>query len=352
MFENNKLKAIELLKLLIQTPSISGEEDLVASHIEKWLNESGIETKRSLNNVWALNKHYDSQKPTILINSHHDTVKPNKSYTNDPFDAIIDGDIIFGLGSNDAGASLVSMMSLFLYYYNSKNLKYNLIFAASAEEEISGKLGIAHLINKLPPIDFAVIGEPTEMNLAIAERGLIVIDAYAKGTSGHSAHDNTENPIYTAINDISLIKNYTFKKKPNQLGKIKVSVTQINAGTQHNIVPSVCHFVIDARVPNAYTNLEVFNIIDKNTKSKLKARSLRLNSSSIDLDHPIVKAARKLKIKTFYSPTISDQALLKCPSVKIGPGVSKRSHMANEYVKISEIKEGVNLYISLFNQLL
>lgn len=352
MFENNKLKAIELLKLLIQTPSISGEEDLVASYIEKWLNESGIETKRSLNNVWALNKHYNSQKPTILINSHHDTVKPNKSYTNNPFEAIQEGDEVFGLGSNDAGASLVSMMSLFLHYYKSKNLKYNLIFAATAEEEISGKNGIAHLINKLPPIDLAVIGEPTEMNLAIAERGLIVIDAYAKGTSGHSAHENTDNPIYTAINDISFIKNYTFKKKPNQLGKIKVSVTQINAGTQHNIVPSVCHFVIDARVPNAYTNLEVFNIIDKNTKSKLKARSLRLNSSSIDLDHPIVKAAKKIKIKTFYSPTISDQALLKCPSVKIGPGVSKRSHMANEYVKISEIYEGINLYITLFKQLL
>ena len=345
-------KAIKLLKALIETPSFSKEENETALVIEKWLVEFNIKTNRNKNNVWATNKYFDSNKPSILLNSHHDTVKPNKGYTNNPFEAKeIDGKL-YGLGSNDAGGCLVSLMTLFVHYYDQDNLEYNLILAATAEEEISGKNGIASLLEWLPPIDFAVVGEPTEMNLAIAEKGLMVIDGYASGISGHAAHENSENAIYNALEDINWIRTYQFPKVSDTLGKVKMNVTQINAGTQHNVVPSECHFVIDVRVNDAYQNQEVFDIIKQNTKSKVEARSFRLNSSSISINHPIVKAGIELGRNTYGSPTISDQALLSVPSIKLGPGKSFRSHSANEFIEISEIEEGINLYINIFNKIL
>ena len=352
MKEAITLKAIELLKQLIRTPSFSKEEDKTAVLIEQWLTENGVDINRSQNNIWAINQNFDANKPTILLNSHHDTVKPNKAYTNDPFDAKVEDGKLYGLGSNDAGGCLVSLMSLFVYYYEYKNLKYNLVLAATAEEEISGKNGIASLLEIIPPIDFAVVGEPTEMQLAIAEKGLLVIDGYADGVSGHAAHENTENAIYNALEDINWIRSYQFPKISEELGKVKMSVTQINAGSQHNVVPASCHFVIDVRVNDAYQNKAVFDIINQHTKSKMEARSFRLNSSSISVDHPIVKAGIALGKKTYGSPTNSDQALLSCPSLKLGPGVSARSHSANEFIKIKEIEEGIDLYIAIFKQIL
>jgi acetylornithine deacetylase len=345
-------KAIKLLKALIETPSFSKEENETALLIEKWLVEFNIKTNRYKNNVWATNKYFDSNKPSILLNSHHDTVKPNKGYTNNPFEAKeVDGKL-YGLGSNDAGGCLVSLMAIFVHYYDQENLEYNLILAATAEEEISGKNGIASLLEWLPPIDFAVVGEPTEMNLAIAEKGLMVIDAYASGISGHAAHENTENAIYNALEDINWIRTYQFPKVSDTLGKVKMNVTQINAGSQHNVVPAECHFVIDVRINDHYKNREVFDIIKQNTKSKIEARSFRLNSSSISINHPIVKAGIELGRNTYGSPTISDQALLSVPSIKLGPGKSFRSHSANEFIEISEIEEGINLYINIFNKIL
>lgn len=346
------IKAIELLKQLIETPSFSKEEDETATIIEQWLAAFNIKTNRNKNNIWAINKYFDETKPTILLNSHHDTVKPNKAYTNDPFKAIEKDGKLFGLGSNDAGGCLVSLMSLFVHFYDKKVLHYNLIIAATAEEEISGKNGIASLLDLLPPIDFAVVGEPTEMQLAIAEKGLMVIDAYAEGVSGHAAHENTENAIYNALEDIDWIKNYIFQKVSKELGKVKISVTQINAGSQHNVFPAECHFVMDVRINDAYQNKEVFDIINQHTNSKLEPRSFRLNSSSIGINHPIVKAGIALGRDTYGSPTISDQAFLTCPSLKLGPGVSTRSHSADEFIKISEIEEAINLYFNIFNNIL
>ena len=243
-------------------------------------------------------------------------------------------------------------MSLFVHFYKQKDLKYNLLFAGTAEEEISGINGISSILNLMPPIDFAVVGEPTEMQLAISEKGLLVIDAYATGVSGHAAHDNTENSIYKALRDISWIESYSFPKTSSTLGKVKMSVTQINAGTQHNVVPADCHFVIDVRVNDVYQNQEIFEIIKKHTGCHMKARSFRLNSSCIDSNHPIVKAGVSLGRETYGSPTISDQALLTCPSLKLGPGKSSRSHSADEFILLSEIKEGISLYIDIFNEIL
>ena len=344
--------AIDLLKELIQISSFSKEEDQTADLIAKWLEEKGVTVQRANNNVWAFNQYFDSSKPTILLNSHHDTVKPNKAYTRNPFEAKIENGKLFGLGSNDAGASLVSLLSLFIHFYKRKNLPYNLVIAATAEEENSGSLGLESILKKLPPIDFAVVGEPTEMNLAIAEKGLLVIDGYAEGISGHAAHNNTVNAIYNAIEDIEWIRNYQFPKTSELLGPIKMSVTQINAGEQHNVVPAECHFVVDVRINEKYTNREIFDFINQHTKSKVVARSFRLNSSGIPLEHPMVQAGLKLGRTTYGSPTLSDQAVLTCPSLKMGPGISTRSHQADEFVLLSEIEEGIKIYIQLFEKIL
>ena len=344
--------AIDLLKELIQISSFSKEEDQTADLIAAWLKDRGIKIHRANNNVWAFNQHFDANKPTILLNSHHDTVKPNKAYTRNPFEATIENGTLYGLGSNDAGASLVSLLCLFFHFYKKENLNYNLVIAATAEEENSGRLGLESILKELPPLDFAIVGEPTEMNLAIAEKGLLVIDGYAKGISGHAAHDNTQNAIYQALEDIEWIKSYEFPKISNQLGKVKMSVTQINAGEQHNVVPAECHFVIDVRINELYDNKEIFDFLQQQTKSNLVARSFRLNSSGIDINHPIVQAGIELGKITYGSPTLSDQAILKCPSLKMGPGVSTRSHQADEFILLEEIEEGIQTYIELFEKML
>ncbi len=344
--------AIELLKELIKTPSFSGEEEETAKLIISWLDRFNIEWYRDKNNIWAFNKHFDPNKPTILLNSHHDTVKPNKGYTNNPFDAKeVDGKL-FGLGSNDAGGCLVSLMALFAHFYNHNNLKYNLILASTAEEESSSVNGLKSALQFLPSINFAVVGEPTQMNLAIAEKGLLVVDGYASGISGHAAHENTLNAIYNAMDDINWIRSFQFPKVSDILGKVKMSVTQINAGVQHNVVPADCHFVIDIRVNECYTNNEVFEVLNVNTKSTLIPRSLHLNSSHIAVEHPFVQAGIQLGRLTYGSPTSSDQVHLNCPSVKLGPGDSTRSHSANEFIYLKEIEEGIDIYIKLFNKIL
>lgn len=345
-------KAIELLKALIQTPSFSREENKTADLISKWLKDVNIESKRVNNNIWATNKHFNPSIPTILLNSHHDTVKPNKGYTNDPFDAKTESGKLFGLGSNDAGGCLVSLMAVFAHYYERTDLKHNLVLAATGEEENSGDNGLSSLLDLFPPISFAIVGEPTEMQMAIAEKGLLVLDGYASGISGHVAHDNNENAIYKALEDIAWINNYEFPKISETLGKVKMSVTQINAGEQHNVVPSECHFVVDIRVTDQYQNNEVFEIVNNNTRSKMAARSFRLNSSFIDKQSPIVLSGIKAGRKTYGSPTASDQAIISCPSLKLGPGMSTRSHSANEFIYLKEIEEGIALYIEILNEIL
>jgi acetylornithine deacetylase len=347
-----KKESIELLKQLVSTPSFSGEEMETASLIISYFGSKKIEISRSENNVWVQNKYFNNLKPTILLNSHHDTVRPNEGYKRDPFDAQILGGKLFGLGSNDAGASLVSLLALFMHFYEREDLKYNLIFSATGEEESSGTNGLNSILQYLPELNFAVVGEPTGMQLAIAEKGLLVIDAYAPGIAGHAAHSNTNNAIYNAIQDIDWIRNYEFSEISELLGKVKMTVTQIDAGREHNVVPGTCHFTIDVRVTEKYSNREVFKYIDKHTISKLKARSFNLNSSSINPNHAIVKAGVELGRKTYGSPTLSDQSVLDCPSLKLGPGESTRSHQADEFIKIEEINEAIDLYIKIFDKIL
>ncbi len=345
-------KAIQLLQNLISTQSFSGEEDETASLIAAYLKNYDIDFKRSNNNIWATNLYFDEKKPTILLNSHHDTVKPNQGYTRNPFEPTIEDGKLFGLGSNDAGGSLVSLLATFVYFHKKENLKYNLLIAATAEEENSGKNGLRGLLKELPKIDFAIVGEPTHMQLAIAEKGLLVIDGYAEGISGHAAHENTKNAIYEALEDIFYLKNYEFDKISPLLGKVKISVTQINAGQQHNVVPSACHFVVDVRFNELYTNKEIFEFLNKNVKSNLVARSFNLNSSGIPISHPIIQAGIELGRTTYGLPTLSDQAALSCPSLKMGAGDSLRSHSADEFIFIEEINEAIEIYSKMLNRIL
>jgi len=339
--------SIDLLRRLISIPSLSKEEDNTALLIQQFLQDRGVKTHRRNNNVWAYNEHFDSDKPTILLNSHHDTVKPNPGYSRDPFAAeIIDGKL-FGLGSNDAGGCLVSLIAVFIHFYKEKNLKYNLCMAATAEEEISGKNGIELILPDLGELEFAIVGEPTLMQLAIAERGLMVLDCVAHGKAGHAAREEGDNAIYKAMKDINWFKTYEFAKKSALFGQVKMSVTIIDAGSQHNVVPAVCNFTVDVRVTDAYRNEEVLKIISQNVDCEVNPRSTRLKSSFISLEHPIVKAGIAMGRETYGSPTTSDQALLDIPSLKMGPGDSARSHMADEYIYLSEIEEGIELYIKL-----
>lgn len=339
--------SIDLLRRLISIPSLSKEEDNTALLIQQFLQDRGVKTHRRNNNVWAYNEHFDSDKPTILLNSHHDTVKPNPGYTRDPFAAeIIDGKL-FGLGSNDAGGCLVSLIAVFIHFYKEKNLKYNLCLAATAEEEISGKNGIELILPDLGELEFAIVGEPTLMQLAIAERGLMVLDCVAHGKAGHAAREEGDNAIYKAMKDINWFKTYEFAKKSALFGQVKMSVTIIDAGSQHNVVPAVCNFTVDVRVTDAYRNEEVLKIISQNVDCEVNPRSTRLKSSFISLEHPIVKAGIAMGRETYGSPTTSDQALLDIPSLKMGPGDSARSHMADEYIYLREIEEGIELYIKL-----
>lgn len=345
-------QAVSLLQQLISIPSFSKEEDKTGDVIEQFLQAQGVKTHRKMNNIWAWNKHFDASKPTILLNSHHDTVKPNSGYTRDPYDAKIEDGKLFGLGSNDAGGCLVSLIMTFLHFYNQENLQYNLCLATTAEEEISGVNGLELIIPELGELSFGIVGEPTQMQLAIAERGLMVLDCTAHGKAGHAAREEGENAIYKALADIEWFRNFKFPKESEVFGPIKMSVTIINAGSQHNVVPASCVFTVDVRVTDAYRNEEVLEIIRQHVTSDVKPRSIRLKPSSIDKNHPIVKAGVGLGRTTYGSPTTSDQSLLDIPSVKVGPGDSARSHTADEFVYVDEIREGIDLYIKMLGKVI
>jgi len=348
-----QLNAIDLLKQLIATPSFSKEEDNSSALIRTFLETHEIKTEQFLYNIWAKNKYFDANKPTILLNSHHDTVKPNKGYTLDPFTAIEKDGKLFGLGSNDAGGSLVSLIATFLYFYEKEDLKYNIVLAATAEEEISGHNGIEILLPELGKIDFAIVGEPTQMQMAVAEKGLMVLDCTANGRAGHAAREEGDNAVYKAIKEIEWFSSYKFDKVSDLLGPNKMSVTVIETDNKaHNVVPAQCKFVVDCRVNELYTFEEMLDIIKSNVQSEIKPRSTRLRSSSIALDHPIVQAGLKMKRSCYGSPTTSDKALMNFPSLKIGPGDSARSHTADEYIYVDEIKEGIELYIQLLNEII
>ncbi len=368
--------AVALLRELIRTPSFSREEGATADIIAKWLSDKGLsDVHRHGNNVWVKNLHFDRAKPTILLCSHHDTVKPGAGYTRDPFDGVIEGGVdgrLWGLGSNDAGASAVSLTAAFRWFYERKDLKYNLLLALVGEEEISGPGGVRSILPEIglnaptslrgqkarsnPEItasDFAIVGEPTGMQLAIAEKGLMVLDCTAHGRSGHAARDEGDNAIYHALKDIEWFRGYRFPRKSPLFGEVKMSVTMISAGTQHNVVPAECRFTVDCRVTEQYTNEEVLDVVRAHVTSEVTPRSLHLRSSSISPEHPVVRAGIALGLTTFGSPTTSDQvALTAIPSVKVGPGQSARSHSADEYIELAEIEEGIDMYIKLLEKVI
>ncbi|MBD3863054.1 M20 family metallo-hydrolase [Olleya marilimosa] len=353
MIEKLTTGAIALLKQLIETQSFSSEEDQTALHIEQWFKEQDIPYQRTKNNVWATNKYFDESKPTLLLNSHHDTVKPNNGYTKDPFKAIVEDGKLYGLGSNDAGGCLVSLLATFAYFYSRENLNFNLVIVASAEEESSGENGLNSMLPVIPKVDVAIVGEPTLMNLAVAEKGLVVFDAIVKGTPSHAAHPNLDNAIYNTIPILEWFRNYTFDKSSEALGEVKLTVTQINAGKQHNAVPADVKLVVDVRVNDKYSNQEIVDILQKEAPcDSIIPRSIKLNSSSIPIDHPLVIAGIEIGRSTYGSPTLSDQAVLSCPSLKLGPGDSTRSHSADEFIYLNEIEEGIKIYIELLEKVL
>ena len=346
MFEKELSEATELLKKLIRIPSISREEGLCADLIENYIAENGYTVSRLKNNVWTIASGFDGNRPTLLLNSHIDTVKPVDGWTFDPFIPTEKDGKIYGLGSNDAGASVVALLHTF-FLLSQENQPYNLIFSATAEEEVSGKDGIELLLKELPKIDFAIVGEPTNMQLAVAEKGLMVLDCTAHGKAGHAARNEGENAIYKALADIEWFRNFRFPKVSEFLGEVKMSVTQINAGTQHNVVPDRCTFVVDIRSNELYSNEEILEEIKKHISCDAVPRSTRLSSSVTPLSHPVVVKAKEMGMDIFGSPTLSDQALMPFPSVKTGPGESSRSHTADEFVEIKEIEQGIKTYFQL-----
>ncbi len=344
--------AIGLLKELIAMPSFSKEEDQTAGIISRFLAEQGLATTRVGNNVFVSNLYFDEAKPTILLNSHHDTVKPSSQYTRNPFLPIIEEGRLYGLGSNDAGGALVSLIATFLFFNKYEKLKYNLVLATTAEEEISGSNGIESILNFLPGIDCAIVGEPTRMEMAVAEKGLMVLDCVAIGKPGHAAGDEGENAIYKAVKDIEWIGSFQFNKVSDLLGASKMSVTIIETENKlHNVVPGQCKFVVDVRINELYTHEEILESVQNNLQSEVTPRSMRLRSSIISLQHPLVIAGRDLGKSYYGSPTTSDKSLMPFPALKIGPGDSARSHTADEFIYIDEIKEGIELYIQLLNKL-
>jgi acetylornithine deacetylase len=344
-------QAIGLLKQLISTPSYSKEENDTAELIVQFFEKHHIPCRRVGNNVYAKNRHYDPEKQSILLNSHHDTVRPNKGYTLDPFTPTVKDGKLYGLGSNDAGGCLVSLIATFLHFYDQENLNHNVVFAASAEEEISGVNGIELVLPFLGQIDFGIVGEPTRLEMAVAERGLMVIDCTAQGRAGHAARNEGENALYKALDDISWIRSYQFPKVSPLLGESRMSVTVIETeNRQHNVVPSSCRFVIDVRVNELYTFDEILEALRQNLKSQFKPRTTRMKSTSISLDHPLVKAGLALGRGYYGSPTTSDKALMPFPTLKMGPGDSARSHTADEFIFIDEIKEGIDMYIQLLDE--
>ena len=344
-------EAITLLSSLISIPSISREEEKVADFLQNYIEENGIMTGRSGNNIWCISPMFDIKKPTILLNSHIDTVKPVNGWRKHPFTAKMEDGKLYGLGSNDAGASVVSLFQVYRHL-SATQQAYNLIFLASCEEEVSGKNGIESVLPQLPPITLGIVGEPTEMHPAIAEKGLMVLDVQAHGKAGHAARNEGDNAIYKALDDIQWFRTHRFPKESSLLGPVKMSVTQVNAGTQHKVIPDLCSFVVDIRSNECYSNEELYQEICSHIQSEAKARSFRLNSSRIDLEHPFVQRAIRLGRTPFGSPTLSDQALMKFPSVKMGPGKSSRSHTADEFIMISEIEEAISMYIKILDGLI
>ena len=347
LYENS----VALLVKLIKTPSLSRMEEGAAEVVRENLQNAGIHYQSLKNNTWCQNKYWDDQKPVILLNSHIDTVKPVDGWTIDPFSAKVEDGRLIGLGSNDAGGPLVALLGAFKYFYNRKDLPFNLIFSATAEEEVSGTEGVALLVKQLDRVDFAIVGEPTLMDLAVAEKGLLVIDCVVKGKAGHAAREEGVNSIYLAIEEIEKIRNFKFDKISPRLGPVKMTVTQIEAGFQHNVVPDICKFVMDVRTNERYSNDEVIEFIINLLSCKVIPRSTRLNSSGIEMDHPFVQKAQSLGINCYGSPTLSDQSLMNYKSVKIGPGDSARSHTANEFIGLDEIKKGISTYIQLLEGL-
>jgi len=345
--------AVKLLKGLISIPSLSREEQGTAQLIADFLKERNIPYQQHLNNIWAKNKYFDPAKPVIVFNSHHDTVKPNPQYTRDPFSPdVVDGKL-YGLGSNDAGGCLVSLIATFLHFYERSDMAYNIVLTATAEEEISGVNGIESILSMLPPVDFAIVGEPTLTQLATAEKGLMVLDCTVHGKAGHAARNEGENALYKALPDIEWFRTYQFPKVSDTLGPIKMSVTVINTSNKaHNVVPADCTFVVDVRVTEQYTLEEVLDIIRSNVKCEVKPRSLRMRPSGIPLDHPFVQGGLRLGKTTYGSPTTSDQALIPATSIKMGPGDSARSHTADEFIYLDEIHQGIDSYIKLLEEIL
>jgi acetylornithine deacetylase len=341
--------AIQTLKQLIRIPSVSGKEKAAAACIQNVLEGKGFPVLRKNNNVWSVLKK-SGKLPTLLLNSHIDTVPPGEGWTTDPYDPVDDGEKITGLGSNDAGASLVSLMVVFMMLSRESDLPFNIIYAASAEEEISGKNGIVSILDEIGPVDLGIVGEPTGMAMAISEKGLLVLDCMAHGVTGHAARNKGENAIYLAMHDIDWIKNYRFIKKSKMTGEVTMQVTQINGGIKHNVIPGQCSFVVDVRTNDQYTNEQVLNVIRQKLTSTVMARSTRLNASAIDPGHPMVEAACQLKIDCTGSDTLSDQALMTFPTVKIGPGSSERSHTADEYIEKQEIFNGIETYLKLLKK--
>ncbi|MFI3301618.1 MAG: M20/M25/M40 family metallo-hydrolase [Rikenellaceae bacterium] len=335
---------VELLKTLISTPSISRDEAATATIIESWLGERGVTTHRYGNNVLAYSAGFDpSNRKTLLLNSHHDTVRPAASYTRDPFAPTVEGDTLYGLGSNDAGASVVGLMNAFVQWWD-KPLNINLLLAITCEEEVMGEGGIRSLTEQLRCVDFALVGEPTGLDAAIGERGLVVLDCVARGVSGHAARNEGENALQKAVDDIVKLRTFEFEKRSELLGDIKLSTTMIEAGTQHNVVPDVCRFVVDIRTTDAYTNQQVVDILQSEMQSTITPRSTRITASALDEEHPMLLAAKELGATPYVSPTTSDMALMSYPSLKLGIGDSARSHTADEYICLSEVAEGIEFY--------
>ena len=342
-------EAVGLLQSLIAIPSVSRDEQRAADCLQQYIELQGMETGRRGNNVWCLSPMFDLRKPTLLLNSHIDTVKPVSGWRHDPFRPVLEANgKLYGLGSNDAGASVVSLLQAFLQLCRTTQ-PYNLIYLASCEEEVSGKEGVESVLPQLPPIDFALVGEPTEMQPAIAEKGLMVLDVTATGRSGHAARDEGDNAIYKALDDIAWFRDYRFPKESSLLGPVKMSVTMLNAGTQHNVIPDRCSFVVDIRSNECYTNQELFDLVVPHLKCEARARSFRLGSSHVPPEHPMVRRALSLGRTPFGSPTLSDQALMPFPSMKMGPGKSSRSHTADEFVFVKEISEAIGLYLDLLD---
>lgn len=340
--------AVELLRELIATPSVSRDEQAAADVMERRMRSYGLQVHRHLNNLWTLSPDWDDERPTLLLNAHIDTVKPAVSWTRDPFAPTLEGDTLYGLGSNDCGGGLTTLLQVFRYL-TLRPQSYNLIYLASAEEEVSGKDGISSVLPLLPHVDVAIVGEPTGMQPAIAEKGLMVLDLIAHGRSGHAARNEGVNAIYEALDDIRWIRDYKFQKVSPLLGPTKMTLTVIHAGTQHNVVPDLCTMLVDVRPNEYYRNEELCQFIQEHVHSEVHAHSFRLHSSHIAEDHPIIIRCKELGLVPFGSPTLSDQALMPFPSFKLGPGESARSHSADEFIRLPEMQQAIDIYIALLD---